>query len=740
MNRFHTKFHRQNHHTYPNPYNADAGHDPIASKEQPFKGDFMLQGGLNVFAPTSSVAGYFYSNNTALCAIGGNQGLFVFSNNNANSRGIYAYSTGIAISAQASVVGINVYSLQNGIDVYGNSTGLRVYSPNEGTQSYGGIYGGRFSSPVLGLSSYGGIFGAQITSPQYGMNVFGASQYGGNFYSNNRGISAYGGQIGVDIFSPQRGINVRAVNAAVVATSQGVALSSGGGGVNVFNNKTGIFKTPSLASSIVLDVLGDAYIVGDLTIIGDLSATGIYSTFDTKVTVTSSMRVINVGTDTAVSISQTGNYPVLACYDADVSTTIPSFIVDGAKKGWVGIGTDTPLAPFHIVKNTTQSDNQPQIVITNNAATPKRIAIGIESSSYASPFIGTESNHRLLFNTASTTRMYLDNVDGDLIFSDYIDNIPTILVNGNIFNYNNIQNGKVSYTFNVDEFVTWSGTRWEYIDNLVVMDFSDDNVPYPWIANWNTTSITLNSQKGYVGLGTKSPNELLTVVGNISTVGDIFCKRINIPSGNDSLIVNGNLTVTNNLSADGIYTANNNIVAEANVIAPNTNFGDNNLLNNRLMDIRYVQLSAYYKDGDSTVSPSGPTDWKDFDLSINLNTGTYLIDSIYTIIPGSTLGIKTKWVFSGTVPGTLPEPFRFLDSYSRVDTFQPLSGMNHTAFDAINDKIGITANNGVYTYTIKGCITVATPGILKLQGSNVSAGIQALTMEANSYIQATKIK
>ena len=63
-NRFHSKFHRQNHHTYANEYNADASHDPIASKEQPFQGDFVLQGALSCSAPTSAIAGYFYSNNT----------------------------------------------------------------------------------------------------------------------------------------------------------------------------------------------------------------------------------------------------------------------------------------------------------------------------------------------------------------------------------------------------------------------------------------------------------------------------------------------------------------------------------------------------------------------------------------------------------------------------------------------------------------------------------------------------
>jgi hypothetical protein len=276
-NRFHTKFHRQNHHTYPNPYNADAGHDPIASKEQPFKGDFVLAGTLSSFAPTSAVAGFFYSNNTALCAIAGNTGIYLYSNQNSNNTGIYVYSSGIALSAQSNNIGINVYSLQNGIDVYGNLNAIRSYSPNFGISSFGGNYGGYYSSSVTALSCYGRIYGAQITSPTYGLNVWGGTDYAGNFYSNNRGLSSFGGQIGIDVYSPIRGINVRALSAAVVAFSPTVSLSSGGGGVNVFNNKTGIFKTPALSSSISLDVKGDTYVDGNLTITGDISAYGIFN-------------------------------------------------------------------------------------------------------------------------------------------------------------------------------------------------------------------------------------------------------------------------------------------------------------------------------------------------------------------------------------------------------------------------------------------------------------------------------
>jgi hypothetical protein len=75
-NRFHNKWHRHNHSTYPVDLEADSGHDPIASPLDPFKGDFILNGSLSACAPASAYAGIFKSDNTAICAIGGTIGIY----------------------------------------------------------------------------------------------------------------------------------------------------------------------------------------------------------------------------------------------------------------------------------------------------------------------------------------------------------------------------------------------------------------------------------------------------------------------------------------------------------------------------------------------------------------------------------------------------------------------------------------------------------------------------------------
>ena len=66
-NRFHSKFHRQNHHTYSSPTNPDSGNDPIASFSNPFNGDFVLTGGLSANVPyTSAYSAVFSGGNVGI--------------------------------------------------------------------------------------------------------------------------------------------------------------------------------------------------------------------------------------------------------------------------------------------------------------------------------------------------------------------------------------------------------------------------------------------------------------------------------------------------------------------------------------------------------------------------------------------------------------------------------------------------------------------------------------------------
>jgi hypothetical protein len=73
--RLHNKWHRHNHHTAPTAdiNLPDSGHDPIASHDSPFQGDFVLNGALSA-SGSAQLAGdtalTLRSNNLSLSATG----------------------------------------------------------------------------------------------------------------------------------------------------------------------------------------------------------------------------------------------------------------------------------------------------------------------------------------------------------------------------------------------------------------------------------------------------------------------------------------------------------------------------------------------------------------------------------------------------------------------------------------------------------------------------------------------
>jgi hypothetical protein len=76
--RFHNKFHRHNHHTTPinDPRYPDAAHDPIASPESPFQGNFVIAGGLSAVM-LSAVGGQFQEIKTTIDFVGDIENQFI---------------------------------------------------------------------------------------------------------------------------------------------------------------------------------------------------------------------------------------------------------------------------------------------------------------------------------------------------------------------------------------------------------------------------------------------------------------------------------------------------------------------------------------------------------------------------------------------------------------------------------------------------------------------------------------
>jgi hypothetical protein len=302
-----------------------------------------------------------------------------------------------------------------GLSAYADYNAIRAYSPTRAISAYGGGVAGEFGSPLIALSANGGLVGVQVYSPRTALSAYG-SRIGVEVYSDNLCLSGY---------SPLTGIKLEAGQVAAQFRSPVISLSTGGGGINIFNSRTGIYKEPrdyygspqQQAGKVVLDVGGDVWIDGACTIMGDLSAYGTITYLDTKVSITSSLLVNNKGTDAAATFIQTGAKPILRCFDQDIDSPLstPSFIVDGATNGWVGIGVATPTAPFTIVKDSSTnqlgSANQPHVRIYDGSANKIILGTygtnngGTNAGGTTNPYIGTENSVPFDILTNNDTRM-----------------------------------------------------------------------------------------------------------------------------------------------------------------------------------------------------------------------------------------------------------------------------------------------------------------------------------------------
>jgi hypothetical protein len=520
-NRFHSKYHRKNHHTYGNATNPDASHDPIASPDQPFLGDFSLQGALCAVAPASAYAGYFYSSKTGVRTIGGEIGLAAFSFNT-------PLSTAFGKNIMHGTVGINKNTISSGyvLDVLGH------------TNLDGNLN-------VVGDVD---IDGEDLTASTATFNLLNTTTTTINFGGNASTIN-----IGNDTTST---VNINGDTQSDSCTTGALVVDGGVGiakNLNVcgkldLNNDTE--STSCTTGALIIDggvgIAKNLNVCGNAKISGDLTVLGAYTYLDTKVQVTSAMTIENTGTGPALKVTQSGTEPIAHFIDANGGDIV--FNDDG----FVGIGTMSPSQKLHVSDDTTTGDVR--IALGKDINRLEFIRNGADDNwirSFGGSFIIDQQNcNPIIFRTNATEKMRIL-CDGKVGIGETSPEGLLHVKNGSAGTVTAHANSVGVFENNANCYISLLSPKENY--SGVVMGGPDDS--YASYLSWNHDNLDLklgtshanadiqflvsNEQfamridpSGNVGIGITTPSEKLTVNGRVSATG--FRSNQGSPSNVDS--------------------------------------------------------------------------------------------------------------------------------------------------------------------------------------------------------------
>jgi len=292
----------------------------------------------------SAYAAHFYSNNTAVCAIGGKQGLYVTGTQN----GIQVFSEYLAISAYSPKLGVSVASPVRALSAYSGFIGADIFSENKAILARGLKIGLEVSSPVRALSAYSNFIGADI-------------------FSENKAISARGLKIGLEVSSPVRAISANGNVIGVESYSNNISISSYGGtiGLHVKSPNKAIYAignaigVESYSTTRAISAFGS--LIG-LEVASPIRAISAYSGFvgadifsENKAI---SARGLKIGLEVSSPIRAISAYGGIIGIES-YSLNIPLSTAFGKNimHGWVGINNNTPTSALEVKGSTVLDGN-----------------------------------------------------------------------------------------------------------------------------------------------------------------------------------------------------------------------------------------------------------------------------------------------------------------------------------------------------------------------------------------------
>ena len=345
--RFHNKWHRHNHHTYPNPNTQfpDSGHDPIASPDSPFLGEFILQGALSANATLSSFAGRFINQKAdivlatpeyAISGIG-----YTYLSGNAGVVGDINIEGNVNINGDANLNNVTAYTGQiaNNLTVFGNLSVL-------GSQTTVNV--ATFSDvSALNLTNLGAgpVINATQTGP-YPIISFNDESGPVFFIPDN-------GNTGIKTVNPNKELTV--IGEISATNNVTFDLNAIIGNAITVGNGANINGTTTVNGITV--VLSSAFFHGrNTTVSGILSSNSL---------ITSSLTSNQIATKTLTATDLTVNNLSAANYIGLINgATTLNLGVSGSEKmrissnGNIGIGTTNPVVSLQSSDDTDVSDRR----------------------------------------------------------------------------------------------------------------------------------------------------------------------------------------------------------------------------------------------------------------------------------------------------------------------------------------------------------------------------------------------